>query len=117
MILQTSWLCTDGAHAALFDELSKISEDQTKKPGWKGVARTIGTGVLGAAAGLGAVQAGIGFVPPIRRFLTQGGPNKKRMANVILPILGGAALMLADRYRKRMDEGMFGKPEPHNQKK
>lgn len=115
--MTTSWLCTDRAHAALFDELQKISEDQAKKPGWKDVARTIGVGVLGGAAGLGAVQAGIGFVPPIRRFLTEGGPNKARLAKVILPIMGGTALMLADRYRKRMDEGMFGKPESKNTKK
>jgi hypothetical protein len=104
----TSWLST-ASHAALFDELSKIAAAETEKPkhDWKQTAWTIGQGALGAGLGYGAVDLAIAKVPAVRKFLTSSGPNRARAAKVILPIMGGAALMLADRYRKKMDEGMF----------
>lgn len=116
--MQTSWLSTVGP-AALFDELSKIAAAETPKHTWKDTARTIGAGVLGGGLGLATVQ-GLGSIPSVKRFLTTPTKSKQMAAKVILPILGGAALMLADRYRKRMDEGMFGKPaapSTANQKK
>jgi hypothetical protein len=104
----------DSAHAALFDELSKIAEEQAKKSTWKNVARTVGAGVLGAGTGLATAQ-GLMSIPRVREFMTRPSQTKATIAKVILPIMGGAALMLADRYRKHMDEGLHGKPA--NQKK
>lgn len=108
-ISQDSWLSTV-ALEGLCDELTKIAAEKAKPSAhtWKDTATAIGSGVLGAGLGYGAVDLAIAKVPVVRKFLTQSGPNRAMAAKVILPIMGGAALMLADRYRRNMDRGLFG---------
>ena len=128
----TSWLSTSTAPAgqseailsadfsklALLDELSKIGAEASpadpKKlsPKHRGL-RAIGT----MAAGAGGVAAGLGLGQLITRHPIFKPTHAEELAKVLkpgrswavqiaLPILGGAALMLADRYRRKMDEGM-----------
>lgn len=90
-----------GLRAALMDELVKIGEE-SKKPagGWKSVGKSIAVGAGGTALGYGAARALEHAFPSLRV------PTKTSVstARILLPLLGGASLVLADRYRRLMDE-------------
>jgi len=103
---------------ALFDELYKIAEVQEqqpqKDPKWKSrVATSILAGGVGAGLGYGAASGLSSAFPAF--FKNQGTPAtanvRGKAAKVALPILGAAALMLGDAYRRRMDESFRSAPE------
>ena len=92
--------------AAFLDELVKIAESQSRaieeKPkGSVGQAlRAMLVGAAGGAAGYGMAElAG-------RNMKLFQQPNDKRLraAKIILPILSGSAVMIADRYRQKMND-------------
>jgi hypothetical protein len=107
-------LLADFTKLALLDELSKIgAEAQPKPSAGHQVLRALGTagaGALGAGAGLGLGQL-ITRHPIFQPSAAEHAagvltPGRAVAVKIVLPILGGAALMLADRYRRKMDEGM-----------
>jgi len=98
-------------HAALLDELVKIAEEggQSQSGGIGKALRAIGVGAAGSAAGYGAAE----LLARNMKFFNQaqgssvGAANatldrRVRTARIILPILSGAAVTLADRYRHRL---------------
>lgn len=110
---RTSSPFTAVRHAALFDELRKIAEAQEPQPqeatpkDWKkDVARSILVGGAGVGLGFGAGTAITHSMPSF--FMNKGQPQtanlRGKAVQVILPILGASALMLGDRFRRRMDE-------------
>jgi hypothetical protein len=94
--------------AALFDELIKIAEERDDHPGEQprnpsGTSqafRAMGTAALGGAAGYGVAELLARKLP----FFAAPHQGRAATAKVLLPILSGASVMLADRYRKKMDE-------------
>lgn len=113
----TSWLSTKGAQEALLDELVKIGETATppaeKLTNKQRVLRALGTAGAGALGVGGGLLAGH-FITKHPIFHPTAAehaagvltPGRALAVKAILPILGGAAFMLADRYRKKMDEGL-----------
>jgi hypothetical protein len=90
-----------------FSELVKIGEDAekklkepAKKSWWKGVGRDVLLGGVGVGTGYGISRALEYAVPALR----QPAPSRAKAMKYILPILGGAGFILADRYRRLMDE-------------
>lgn len=97
---------------SLFNELTKIAEQTPSPTGERKrsilpALKAMGVGALGGAAGFGVAEL-LG-----RNLSFFKGPHgvdpsvfSKRLsaAKVILPIMGGAAVMLADRYRQKMNE-------------
>jgi hypothetical protein len=81
---------------ALFDELVKIAEE--KKPSH--ALRTMAVGAAGGAVGYGAAE----LLARNLKFFKEPTPRKATAAKVILPILSGVSVMLADRYRQKMNE-------------
>lgn len=105
---RTSSLCTSISREALLDELTKIGEAaEEPKKGFGHALKTMAVGAGGTALGSGLAEV-VGrnlsfFQPP------PGGDaavfsKRLRTARIILPILGGTAAMLADRYRQKMNE-------------
>jgi hypothetical protein len=90
------------SHAALLDELEKIAEgDQAPQSSGFGKAlRAMGVAAVGGAAGYGTAE----LLARKMKFFSQPNESRARAARVILPILSGAAVMLADRYRQKMNE-------------
>lgn len=93
---------------ALLDELVKIgaaSEEQEPRKGLGHVVRTVGTIGAGTALGYGLSEA---LARKLPYFSSPGSAEvlKKRqnVAKIILPILGGTAAMLADRYRQSLNK-------------
>lgn len=86
--------------AAFLDELVKISEEQTQPGGFGRALRAMGVAATGGAAGYGAAE----LMSRKMKFFTQPNENRARAARIILPILSGAAITLADRYRQRMNQ-------------
>lgn len=91
---------------ALFDELVKIANTESTAPeekskGSLGTAlRAMGVGAAGGAIGYGLAElAGRNM-----KFLQQPNTDGLRAAKIILPILSGSAVMMADRYRQKMNE-------------
>ncbi len=91
--------------AALFDELVKISAasnyaDSEHK-------RTLGPVLRSALAATAGGAAGYGVADLLARnleFFKQPTTNRARLAKIILPILSGSAVMMADRYRQKLND-------------
>lgn len=88
--------------AALLDELVKIASEKEapKKRGIGGALRTMGVAAAGGALGYGAADLAAHHM----KFFTEPNEARARAARIILPILSGAAVTLADRYRQRMNK-------------
>lgn len=88
--------------SALFDELVKIAEDgdHPQGSGFGKALRSMGIAAAGGAAGYGAAE----LLARKMKFFTQPNDSRARAARIILPILSGAAVTLADRYRQRMNQ-------------
>jgi hypothetical protein len=111
----TSWLSSDAAPAALLDELVKIGEDANEKANRKDrlirAMKAVGISAAGGAAGIGGAMALEGIPSPISRFLKAQKPVSQAALWGIrlgLPILGGLALTLGARHKKKLDEEMSG---------
>lgn len=100
--------------AALFDELVKIAEDgdHPQGGGFGKALRTIGTAAAGGAIGYGAAE----LLARKMKFFTQPNESRASAARIILPILSGAAVTLADRYRQRMSQE-YAKVRGYNETK
>jgi hypothetical protein len=109
--LKTSWLFTDIGREGLFSELVKIgapsdpkkpgAAEVAKKPGWwKDVARTMAVSALGTGVGMGIGELVARKVP----LFTQPTPGRAALVKILLPIMGGSAAILTDRYRKSINE-------------
>jgi hypothetical protein len=87
---------------ALFDELTKIAEGDGKSQssGVGKALRSMGIAAVGSAAGYGTAE----LLARKMKFFTQPNESRARAARIILPILSGAAVTLADRYRHRMNQ-------------
>lgn len=106
-----AWL-GDTTKRALLDELIKIAEEVPKQKGGIGKAlRTMGVGAGGLALGYGLSELVVRkmpffnippHLPPdvAQKLLAQRATTRK----IILPILSGVAVMLADRYRQKMND-------------
>ena len=93
---------TDINLAALLDELVKIAEDKGDSPrsGFGKAIRAMGVGALGGAAGYGTAE----LLTRKMKFFSEPTKGRANAARIILPILSGAAVTLADRYRQRMNQ-------------
>lgn len=60
----------------------------------------MGVGALGGAAGYGTAE----LLARKLKFFSQPNQSRANAARIILPILSGAAVTLADRYRHRMNQ-------------
>jgi hypothetical protein len=101
---------------ALFDELVKLAEqapvEESKKGGLGKALRAMGVGAAGLGVGYGLSELAVRKLPFFNMPPSSLAPDaaQKLMANraaarkIILPILTGAAVMLADRYRQHMNE-------------
>ncbi len=96
------------SHAALLDELVKIAEEAPpKREGMGRALRAMGTAAAGGALGYGAAELAarkMNFFNPSTATTPDMASSRLRMARIILPILSGASVMLADRYRQRLNE-------------
>jgi hypothetical protein len=100
-IYRTSSPYTDTLHAALLDELVKIAEHAPpKKEGVGKAFRAMGTAAAGGAVGFGAAE----LLARKMKFFSEHTPARAQAARIILPILSGASVMLADRYRQKLNE-------------
>ncbi len=102
------------SRAALFDELVKIGEasappiqqpqESTPKKGPGHAVKAILTAGAGSALGYGAAEL---LARKLPYFQAPGSPEvlakRVRAAKIILPILSGGAVILADRYRHAME--------------
>lgn len=97
---------------ALLDELVKIGEAanptqpaQQKKKGFGQAAKAMLVAGAGTALGYGAAELA---ARKMKFFQPPGSPEvlakRVRAAKIILPILSGTAVMLADRYRQSMNK-------------
>lgn len=89
----------DTCREALLDELVKIAEEP-KKSGFGQALRAMGTAAVGGSVGYGAAE----LLARKMKFFKEPTPGRANAARIILPILSGAAVMLADRYRQRLNE-------------
>ncbi len=81
----------------------KIAEAQTRPPEKKPVShalRSMAVGVGGGALGYGAAQ----LLTHNMKFFNQPNADKAKAVKIILPILSGTSAILADRYRKRLND-------------
>lgn len=109
----TSWLASDAAPAALLDELVKIGEAAEEKSQRRDrlirAMKAVGLSAGGAAVGIGAAEALRGIPSPISRFLNANKPVSRGAllaARIGLPILGGLAITLGARHKKKLDDEM-----------
>ncbi len=86
--------------AAFLDELIKISEERRQTGSFGKALRAMGVAATGGAAGYGAAE----LAARKMKFFTQPNETRAHLARIILPILSGAAITLADRYRQRMSQ-------------
>ncbi len=84
----------------------KIAEDTGDSPrsGFGKAVRAMGVGALGGAAGYGTAE----LLARKLKFFSQPNQSRANAARIILPILSGAAVTLADRYRHRMNQEYSG---------
>ena len=107
-----SWITTPEAQSALLDELVKIGDDAEKrlsnKQRIRQALKTIGFAGAGAGIGYGIAEGLEAAIP--RLFLAKKPVTKGMLqaAKITLPILGMAGGILGSRYRRHMDEEMFG---------
>lgn len=106
---------------ALFDELVKLAEQSPADPAPPAPSQKAGVGKALRAMGVGAAGLGLGYglselavrklpffsaipshLPPdaAQKLMAQRATARK----IILPIMSGVAVMLADRYRQHMNE-------------
>lgn len=87
---------------AFLDELVKVAEGEQSPPksNLGHALRSMAIGAVGGAAGYGTAD----FITHRMKFFTHPNENRARAARIILPILSGAAVTLADRYRQHMNE-------------
>lgn len=99
---------------AFLDELVKIAEEapEQQKGGFGKALRAMGVGAGGLALGYGLSELAVRkmpffnapppHLPPdvAQKLLAQRATTRK----IILPILSGVAVMLADRYRQKMND-------------
>jgi len=106
-------LLGDATKRAFLDELVKIAEESPEQNGGFGKAlRAMGVGAGGLALGYGLSELAVRKLPffnappphlPLdvaQKLLAQRATTRK----IILPILSGVAVMLADRYRQKMND-------------
>ena len=97
---------------AMLDELVKISEETApKKEGLGRALRAIGTAAAGGALGFGAAELlarKVKFFDPSTVTSPAQAQSRVRAARIILPILSGTAVMLADRYRQHLNQEYRG---------
>lgn len=98
--------------AALLDELVKIAEAEQPKKSIGHSLRAMGVAAAGGAVGYGAAE----LLARKMRFFQQPNEQRARIAKIILPILSGTSVMLADRYRQRLNEE-YGKTRGYEGKK
>ncbi len=86
---------------ALLDELTKIAsdEEQSNKKGFGKALRAMGVAAGGGALGYGAAE----LLARKMDFFKTPTSGRASAARIILPILSGAAVTLADRYRSSLD--------------
>jgi hypothetical protein len=100
---------------AFFDELTKLAEQAPapeKKPGLGKALRAMGVGAAGLGLGYGLSEVAGRSLPFFQMPPSSLAPEaaQKLMAQrstarkIILPILSGVAVMLADRYRQSMND-------------
>jgi hypothetical protein len=95
------------SRTALLDELVKIGEESIKKEEKKDTRRrSIGPALraMAVGAGGGAIGYALAHLMSQHPFYKNPHPGNLTAAKIILPILGGTATMLADRYRQKMNE-------------
>lgn len=97
-------------HAALLDELVKIAENKPSG-GFGSAAKSMGVAALGGAAGYGAAELlgrKLKFFNQVQAPTTEAAKKildrRLTAAKIILPALSGTAVMLADRYRKKLSD-------------
>lgn len=106
---------SDETKRALFDELVKLAEvplAEPKKSGLGKALRSMAVGGAGLGIGYGLSELAVRKLPffttppaslapgAAQKLMAQRGAARK----IILPILSGVAVMLADRYRQHMNE-------------
>ena len=108
----TSWLSTDIAPAALLDELVKIGEAAEEKADRRErlikAMKAVGIASAGGAAGIGGAMA-LEQIPAVRKFMRAKKPVSRAAlwaTRLGLPILGGLAITLGARHKKKLDEAM-----------
>lgn len=93
---------------AFLDELVKIAEEaEPKKSGFGKTLRTMSTAAIGGGAGYGVAELltrKLKFFNPPTGVSESTLRNRTTAARIILPILSGTAVMLADRYRQKLNE-------------
>ncbi len=90
-------------HAALLDELVKIGKKADRRePERKPLRHAVGTAIL---SGVGT-GAGMAVAHEVGRYLSKKPPTQggAQAAKIILPILGGAAVVLGNELRKMKSE-------------
>jgi hypothetical protein len=95
------------SRTAMLDELVKIGAEAIKKEEKDTRSRSLGPALRAMAVGAGGGAIGYALAHLVGRkldFFQNPHPGRLRAAKIILPILGGAATMLADRYRQKMNE-------------
>lgn len=88
------------------DELIKIAASPSKSTKEE-PKRSIGPAIRAAIVGAAGGAAGYGAVELAARrlkMLSQPNADGLRAAKIILPILSGSAVMIADRYRQKMND-------------
>lgn len=81
------------------------SEKEAPKGGLGKALRAMGTSAVGGAVGYGTAE----LLAKNMKFFTEPTEQRARAVRIILPILSGAAVTLADRYRQRvMDKELKG---------
>jgi hypothetical protein len=108
-----TWLATNSARGALFDEIVKIGADadsfRERHPVLNALKQT-GIAALGTGAGLGGAyaleQTSLG--QKILKAKKPASVRTLRGVQIALPILGALALTLGSRYRREMDKQLFG---------
>jgi len=105
----------DTTKRALFDELVKLAEQapaEPKKHGLGKALRAMGVGAAGLGIGYGLSELAVRKLPFFQAAPASLAPEaaqallaqRATARKIILPILSGVAVMLADRYRQHMNE-------------
>lgn len=97
-----SWRSMEINRAALLDELVKLGEKElTPSKRTLHILKSMAVGSAGGALGYGIAE----FAGRKMKFFQEPTHERQQLATkIILPILSGAAVMLADRYRQKMNE-------------
>lgn len=88
---------------SFFDELIKIAEDTSSTGGLGRALRSAGIAAAGGALGFGAAEL-LGNKMSFFKPKDNVSPSALTAARIILPILSGTAVMLADKYRQSLNK-------------